>query len=115
MTDDEVKRTIRMKMTQEVNTVFDEALDKEGLQELAFQTRLMEEWWELHPEKRPKTHEKLQVPTSGDFSHVQDPVKRRVLESLAQKGIKIGTTGGAAMSLDALIDMDRQMSGLPPL
>lgn len=65
MTDDEVKRAIRMKMTrqlkamfQEVNTVFDEAVDKEGLQELAFQTPLMEEWWELHPEKWPKTHEK---------------------------------------------------------
>ena len=111
-----MKTTRQLKaIFEEVNTVFDEVLDKEGLQELAFQTRLMEEWWELHPEKRPKTHEKQQVPTSGDFSHVQDPVKRRVLESLAQKGIKIGTTGGAAMSLDALIDMDRQMSGLPPL
>jgi hypothetical protein len=72
----------------------------------------------LHPEKRPEAQDEQKQsapPSGGDFSHVQDPVKRKVLESLKQKGLNIGMTGGAAMSLDALIDMDRQLSGLPPL
>jgi hypothetical protein len=125
MSNDERKREIRMKTTrqlksifQEVNMIFDETLDKKSLQELAFEIKLMEKWWELHPEKRPKTHHEQKQPSEGDFSHVQDPVKRKVLESLKLKGINIGMTGGAAMaamSLDALIDMDRQMSGLPPM
>lgn len=115
-----MRRAIRMKTTRqlkamfvEVDTVFDESLDKNGLQELAYNSNLMENYWKLHPEKRPK--QKVNDPPAGDFSHVQDPVKRRVLESLKRKGINIGMAGGAAMSLDALIDMDRQTSGLPPL
>jgi hypothetical protein len=122
MSNDEMKRAIRMKTTrqlksifQEVHVIFDETLDKEGLQELAFETELMEKWWGLHPEKRPETHHEQKQPAGGDFSHVQDPVKRKVLESLKQKGLNIGMSGGAGMSLDALIDMDRQLSGLPPL
>jgi hypothetical protein len=123
MMNDEMKRAIRMKTTrqlksifQEVNMIFNETLDKMGLQDLAFETKLMEKWWQLYSEKRPKTHHEQKQPApGGDFSHVQDSVKRKVLQSLKQKGLNIGMTGGAAMSLDALIDMDRQLSGLPPL
>jgi hypothetical protein len=125
MSNDEMKRAIRMKTTrqlksifQEVSMIFDETLDKMGLQDLAFETKLMEKWWQLHPEKRPETHHEQKQPappSGGDFSHVQDPVKRKVLESLKQKGLNIGMTGGAAMSLDALIDMDHLLGGLPPL
>jgi len=120
VTEEETRRAIRMKTTrqlksmfEEVDAVFDASLDKDGLQEFAFQSNLMERYWKLHPSKRPKP--KVKDPPAGDFAHIQDPVKRRALESLKRKGINIGMAGGAAMSLDALIDMDRQTSGLPPL
>ena len=117
LTEDEMRRAIRMKTTRQLKAMFvevgidvDTTLDKNGLQEFAFKSALMDKWWTLHPEKRPNRD-----PPVGDFSHIQDPVKRRVLQSLNRKGINIGMAGGAGMSLDALIDMDRQTSGLPPL
>jgi hypothetical protein len=127
MSEDDVRRAIRMKTSRQLKSMFAEAdiafdasLDKDGLQERAYVSNLMEAYWKLHPDKRP-TRQKVPPPSpaasssTSDFGHVQDPVKRRALESLKKKGINIGMQGGAGLSLDAIIDMDRQTSGLPPL
>ena len=84
--------SIRLKTTRqlksifdETSTVFDASLDKDGLQQLSFETNLMEKYWKLHPDKRPKPKVD-DTPPSGDFSRIQDPVKRRALESLKCQG-----------------------------
>lgn len=122
LTEEDIRRAIRMKTTRQLKAMFSEAgidfdasLDKNSLQERAYVSRLMETYWKLHPDKRPTPKAPPPSPPSGDFAHVQDPVKRRALESLKQKGININTVGGAGLSLDAIVDMDRQTSGLAPL
>ena len=108
LSEDDVRRAIRMKTTRQLKSMFaeadiafDESLNKDGLQERAYISNLMETYWKLHPDKRPTTRQKVAPPSpagatgSSDFGHVQDPVKRRALESLKNKGINIGMQGGA--------------------
>ena len=138
--DDEVKaKAVRMKTSRQLKEILTElgidhgGLDKDGLRALALREDAVTKWEELHPEKKRKPRsqspfgnmgaapegmdpvewERLMAQMRGDFSHEQDPEKRRILNKLKGMGMSFG--GGSDMDLEQLKNLEKAMGNLGDL
>lgn len=109
-------------------------MTKQQLQDLAYDTDAVEQWLELHPEKRRKKTppppnfgerpegmdqaqwERLMNQMHGrggkpSFDHVQDPERREILQRLSAAGLQI--PNAEDMDMDKLRNLGKILDDIP--
>lgn len=140
--EDEKRRSIRLKTTGQLKKIFaeleisnyQESMTKQQLQDLAFETNAVEQWLELHPEKRRKKPqaasfgenkpegmdqaqwERLLLQMQGGnkkpgFDHIKDPERRGILEKLSAAGLVM--PGSEDMEIEKLRNLAKILDGIP--
>ena len=126
LNDDEAKKAVRMKTSRQLREILDEldihapaGASKDELRDIALKENAIPRWEELHPEKKRATRpdgmdadewQRLKAQMKGDFSHEQDPEKRRILEKLKAKGISFG--GASSLDVEQLKNLEAAMDGM---
>lgn len=138
--EEEKRRSIRLKTTGQLKKIFSEldidydaSMTKQQLQDLAYETDAVEQWLQLHPEKRRKKTppisygekpdgmdqaqwERLMQQMHGqgnkpNFDHIQDKERRSILTKLAAAGLHM--PGSEDMDIEKLRNLAKILDDIP--